>query len=47
MWNFVLVQKSTSDESIIDKTPVKKDRGNGGGFKNADGEEVSLSISLF
>uniref|UniRef100_A0A1I7VPT8 PC4 domain-containing protein n=1 Tax=Loa loa TaxID=7209 RepID=A0A1I7VPT8_LOALO len=33
-------RNSTSDESIIDKTPVKKGKSNDGGFKNADGEEM-------
>ncbi|CAG9533810.1 unnamed protein product [Cercopithifilaria johnstoni] len=32
-------EESTSDESIIDKTPLKKSKNNGG-FKNADGEEM-------
>ncbi|VDM93713.1 unnamed protein product, partial [Onchocerca ochengi] len=31
---------STSDESIVDKTPVKKGKSNGGGFKNSDGDEM-------
>ncbi|VIO89808.1 RNA polymerase II transcriptional coactivator, putative [Brugia malayi] len=33
-------ENSTSDESIIDKNPVKKGRTNGGSFKNADGDEM-------
>ncbi|KAM3728067.1 Activated RNA polymerase II transcriptional coactivator [Dirofilaria immitis] len=33
-------ENSSSDESIIDKTPVKKGKNSGGGFKNADGEEM-------